>query len=88
MNNYDDYCTKLFGEHSRTKEDCPTCPSAKIIAKHDSELLDKVAEKIKAQFKDMQFKTGRAWFDFDAGIDRCAEKVDKVIAEMKAEVNQ
>lgn len=59
-----------------------------IIIKHDSELLDKVAEKIKAQFKDMQFHTGRAWFDFDAGIDRCSEKVDKVIAEMKAEVSE
>ena len=45
MNNYDDYCTKLFGEHSCTKEDCPTCPVAKKIAEHNSELLDKVMQK-------------------------------------------
>lgn len=49
------------------------------------ELLNKVAEKLKAQFKDMQFHTGRAWFDFDAAIDRCCEKVDKVIADIKSE---
>lgn len=58
------------------------------LKKHNSELLDKVSEKLKAQFKDMQFHTGRAWFDFDAGIDRCSEKVDKLITEMKSEVNE
>lgn len=45
MNNYDDYCTKLFGEHSCTEEDCPTCPTAKIISEYNSELLDKVGEE-------------------------------------------
>lgn len=62
---------------------------AELIKKldgHNSALLDRVAEKLKAQFKDMQFHTGRAWFDFDAEIDRCSEKVDKVIEDMKAEV--
>ena len=44
MNNYSDYCTKLFGEHSCTEEDCPTCPSAKIISEYNSRLLDKVMQ--------------------------------------------
>lgn len=60
----------------------------KSLKKHDADLLDEVADRLKAQFKDMLFHTGRAWFDFDAGIDRCTEKVDKVIAEMKAEVSK
>lgn len=55
------------------------------LSENNSELLNKVAEKLKAQFKDMQFHTGRAWFDFDAAIDRCCEKVDKVIADIKSE---
>lgn len=45
MNNYDDYCTKLLGKHTCTEKDCPTCPTAEIMAKHDSELLDKVMQK-------------------------------------------
>lgn len=38
MNNYDNYCTKLFGGHTCTEKDCPTCPVAQIIAEHDSEI--------------------------------------------------
>ena len=39
MNNYSDYCTKLFGEHSCTEEDCPNCPSAKIISEHNKQII-------------------------------------------------
>lgn len=46
MNNYDDYCTKLFGEHTCTEKDCPDCTVAEIISEHDKNLLDKVADMV------------------------------------------
>lgn len=79
MNNYDDYCTKLFGEHSCTKEDCPTCPSAQIISEHDSDLLDKVAEKLKAKYPPY-------FNEFGMSVNDTLQKdIDEVITELKAD---
>lgn len=80
MNNYDDYCTKLFGEHSCTKEDCPNCPTAKIISEHDSELLDKVAEKFISW--DSKVKGIRE----DGVCFFTIENILKGIEELKAEI--
>ncbi len=52
-----------------------------------NEIIEEMTMKLKKGFSNMQFHTGRAWFDFDAAIDRCMEITDKVAEEMKGEIN-
>ena len=53
------------------------------MTKQEKELVNEMAKRLKKEFSAMQFHTGRAWFDFDAAIDRCKELTDKVASEMK-----
>lgn len=59
---------------------------------HDSELLDKVAEKLKDNMCSCSFK-GTELCDvsgcgFDLEIDSVHKTIDEVIAEMKAEIEE
>ena len=53
------------------------------MTKQEKELVNEMVKHLKKEFSAMQFHTGRAWFDFDAAIDRCKELTDKVASEMK-----
>ena len=67
-------------------------PKCQIISEHDSELLDKVAERIKENMCSCSFK-GTELCDvskcgYELEIDIIHETIDKVIAEMKEGMNQ
>lgn len=90
MNNYDDYCTKLFGEHTCTEKDCQTCTVAKIIAKHDSELLDKVEDSITEIYK-CNLYCAEDYCDKEKcqNVEDCFYgAISKAIERMKAEINK
>lgn len=38
-----------------------------------AEAVEEYRDAVSKKMKDLQFHTGRAWFDFDAAIDRCLE---------------
>ena len=50
----------------------------KWLAEHDREVTNNAIDEVISQMKNIQFQTGRAWFDFDAGIDRCVEIANKM----------
>lgn len=54
-----------------------------IVRKDDNKIINEYKLKCQKMFRELQFKTGKAWFDFDAGIDRCFEILDKVEKQVK-----
>lgn len=54
-----------------------------MINQEKETTIDEMVNRLKKEFSAMQFHTGRAWFDFDAAIDRCKELTDKVASEMR-----
>lgn len=67
-------CCDINGKITLNKDDML------LILEYQRELgradgIHKFAERIVEKMKSLQFHTGRAWFDFDAGIDRCIEIV-------------
>lgn len=54
-------------------KDCESC-KASMLQQIRVEVIDKLINKVKS----VQFHTGKAWFDFDAGIDRCIDIAEKL----------
>lgn len=84
MKDYNDYCTKLFGEHTCIEKECPTCSIAKIISAHDSELLDKVIEKIE-EYSEFHYVDSDGYAEEQELIFR-VDRLDDIINEIKAEM--
>ncbi len=55
----------------------------KFVDEIRADAIEEYKVKSQQKFKELQFETGRAWFDFDAGIDRCLEILDKVAEQLK-----
>lgn len=45
---------------------------------HDAEVRTSILDKFINKVKSVQFHTGRAWFDFDAGIAVCIDIAEKL----------
>lgn len=52
-----------------------------------ADAIDEYKNSISKKIKDMQFNTGRAWFDFDASIDRCLEIIEQEAKQLKEQTN-
>lgn len=62
------------------KTDCMECKfgGQSDYCQFDEKSYNQALDDFINKAKDIQFHTGRAWFDFDAGIDRCIEIAEQL----------
>lgn len=64
-----------------------TSDLAEIIKEAKHNAIEEYKNEVIKSFKALQFHTGRAWYDFDAAIDRCTEILNNTAKTVIAEDN-